>query len=767
MIEQKPKLCVLTEWPVREGWETDFLTRTLLREGIYAEQIQWLSLLSERPYGGNIYSVGEQARESALEGCREALRPGNAKAVLVCGDYLTGALSGKRGIDKWQCSVLPSEYGHLIPCYSTDRVSKDLSLQLWVSLCARKAAECLRSERKEPKHDFLLNPPLDEALEFLRRVRTADRVSVDIETGRGQINTVGFAISASEAIAINVLPDRLGPEAHFRLWSALDEILSSDQPKVLQNFIYEHLFFSRYGIRMRGVAHDTMICQKFLWPEFEMGLDAVGRMYSQMSYWKDDGKSWNNIRDWNAHYDYNCKDTTGTYEGYIGQRVDLAERGLADLHDSYIRRLFPAIAEMCSRGLPVAPERLFALQSEVRMDFESTLATLKGLPGAEALNPRSPAQVKVFLQAPPRKYSIPKKYDSKEKKHKESTDEKSIKKLRLKHPEDPALPLLLRVAKLGKAQSAYLSFGYDKDERMRFMLNGHGTETGRFSGSMDPWGGGVNPQTVPGGNKGVNIKSCFAAPAGRILLQIDLKQAESRFVAYDSADPNLIAALEDSSRDIHREVAAEIYGIPVSTVSKQQRQLGKKSGHGANYSMKEATFQDSCISEMDLVLSHAEATKVLEAYHKLFPGIRQWHASIRRELAQTRSLRTPLGRVRQFWGRLDDDTFRQAYAYKPQSTIPDVTNHLMLWLLDLRDAGALDFGLLLQCHDSLLLEVPEGAVEPVVCAAFRYDEWHPRIDLPGGRLRIPVDIELGRNWGNLINWGKRNGHESTENKTST
>lgn len=753
-----PKICIVTEWPLREGWERDFLVRSLLKEGIYEQQIEWRSILTERPYAGIIYSIGRETLAArAADFMGKLVQESAIRLFLTVGDYCTSMLTGQSGIDKWQGSILHSQGRTVIPCYSMDRVSKDLSLQVWVTLCARKAAAELKSPSKEKKYDFLLNPPLAETLAFLARLKEGSSpISIDIETGRGQINTVGLATSPSEAIAINVLPDRLGVSAHYELWRSISEILESDRPKILQNFIYEQMFFSRYGIRLRGVTHDTMIAQKFLWPEFEMGLDAVGRMYTDMPYWKDDGKSWNNIRDWERHYEYNCKDTVGTYAGYLGQVTDLRARGLTDLYYGYLVKLFPAVTEMCSRGIPLSTANLERMRAEVSGEYKKVLAALHAEEGASSLNPRSPAQVKKFLSG--KGYQIPKKYDSKEKRYKESTDEKSLKKLRMKYSADKSLDHLLRLSKLGKAHSSYLTFKYDADNRMRFTLNCHGTETGRWSGYCDPWDNGVNPQTVPGGNKGINIKSIFEAEPGFTFLQCDLRQAESRFVAYDSADLTLINALEDPARDIHREVAAEIYGIRPSEVTKQQRQLGKKSGHGANYSMKENTFIESCLSEMDLVLSKAEATKVLEAYHKLFPGIRRWHATLRRELQQTRCLRTPLGRVRYFYSRLDDDLYRQAYAYRPQSTIPDVTNHLMLYLMESRKRSSFDFRLLLQCHDSVLLEVPESFVPSVAAACLSTKEWHPEINLPGGRLIIPTEVEVGRNWGNLKKFeGESNG----------
>ena len=100
---------------------------------------------------------------------------------------------------------------------------------------------------------------------------------------------------------------------------------------------------------------------KYLHPELEKGLDNVGRIYTPFPYWKDDNESWNDIRDWVTHFDYNCKDTTGTFWAKVEQRKDMQERGILSLFENFVMRFFPPIQEMCSTGLMVdraARERL-------------------------------------------------------------------------------------------------------------------------------------------------------------------------------------------------------------------------------------------------------------------------------------------------------------------------------------------------------------------------------------------------------------------------
>ena len=143
------------------------------------------------------------------------------------------------------------------------------------------------------------------------------------------------------------------------------------------------------------------------------------------------------------------------------------------------------------------------------------------------------------------------------------------------------------------------------------------------------------------------------------------------------------------------------------------------------------------------------ATRVLESYHLVFPRIRTWHAQLRDTVYRERKLVNPFGATRYFYGRICDDTYRQAYAWLPQSTIPMLTNHLMLALCDQRSAGKLDFWLHAQIHDSVLLSCKQDQVSAIAAFAFTSANWHPTITLPAGKLIIPCDLKYGRNLGQL------------------
>lgn len=742
-IVDRPSVSATAEGAPLTGVSLSIFNEKVLTAGIHPEdvRIECLSTSSKAP------------TPSDRERLKKIVSECNATVLVPMGEDALRFTTGKSNLEKWVLS--PLETGEAIapawavPSFSPSRLNTQPEYWVYFIRALLKAKEIAeKGFWQYPEERFLLNPTIGECLDVLRSLRDKEYLSIDVETGRGQINTLGFAWSPEDAIAIQVLPSRCSAPLYKELWEEACALLESDQKKILQNAMYEKQVFAQYGIALTGVWHDTMVGQKFLWPEFKAGLGNVGRFYTRRSYWKDDGKvsseeegkkDWGNIRDWRRHFLYNCRDTAGTYEACFGQRRDLQDRGSAELFDNYIMRLFGPAAEMCLRGFPVDECRREGVERELVAEIEEVTGEFP-----KGFNPASPKQKLAFLKE--KGYQIPKAKNNKGK-YQESTNELSLKKLKLKYPEDQDLDKLIRFSKLNKALGSYVRVGYHWDKRLRFSLNIFGTETGRWSSKKDFSGRGFNAQTV---NK--KYARFLVAPPGHTWLEIDLQKAESFFVAYDSCEETLIKMLSNGE-DIHKYVAAEIYQKPQSEVTKAERQLGKKSGHGANYSMGPVTFQETCLKEEDLYLTRAEAKNALEAYHRAFPGIRRWQQEIEIEVRRKRYLRNPLGLERYFYGRMNNQLLREALAYKPQSTIPAVMNHLMLHLWDLRTEGAVDFTMHLQKHDSLLLAVRPDNLEKIVTFARDYEKWHPEVILPAGKLTIPVSCETGENLGELKEYG--------------
>lgn len=739
---EPPSVSDFCERQVFTGWAKEFLHTSLLQAGIHSSEVRF-----------------DYIKSTPDETINYLNSMPNLEIIIPMGSTAMGIVTGKKSIDKWQLSPLDTveelRCPKAVPTFHPKRVMSEFKLQLYVVRAMIRAKEGLdyQGPWKRKPLNFHSNPKFDETIDILKSLQSEPILANDIETGNGVINTVGFAWSRSDAIAINTLPERFSADKYYVLWDHIRILLESQQKKLYQNLIYENLYYSKYGLRCSNNYWDTMWAMRVLWPEFPIGLDNVGRFYTYEQYWKDVGKDhkgeggkkdWGNIKDWNAHYHYNMLDCAGTFEAYENQLVDMTERGQLNFFLNYLMPLSNPIVEMCTRGLPVNELTIKTMRESVSSQIDSLMGQL-----SKDINPKSPKQKAELLKS--KGYKLPNVRVGA--KYQESTNELSLKKLRLKHPDDKDITILLQLAKLNKSLGSYLNFGYDPDGHARFMMNGVGTETLRFSSSKDPWGNGFNAQTLP-----KDYKKLFDAPEGLVWMQFDLAQAESRFVAYDCCDETLIKMLEDPNEDIHSYVAAGIFECSEEQVKAEKnagdpskRQLGKKSGHGANYNMAGRTFMESCLKEMDLILSLKEAEKVLNTYHSLFPGIRRWHANIRSTLYKTRKLTNPFGYTRYFYGRMDDNTFREAYAFKPQSTIPTITNHLMQYLCAKRTEGQLNFALHLQVHDSVVLLTHNDPdyYMPIRDAAVNLSLWHPEIILPAGKLLIPVDGEMGTNLGKL------------------
>jgi DNA polymerase I-like protein with 3'-5' exonuclease and polymerase domains/uracil-DNA glycosylase len=732
------------EGQILSGERHDLLINALNRAGIVASEYAFTVIHPTAPVGfQDVRRFDEATRHVHYSACKKEINESKANVIVPLGDYALQFITGLDSIMKHHCSILSvkAEFGQrkAIPLIHPELVQRAYTNIAYLSFgCMRLKEEMGSHAISLPERKFILSldTSLDEQISYLEDVvLKADKLAIDIETGRGLINTVGFAVSPLQAIAIETEPfgKLADTSAFYKLWHTIGRVWESDIPKVAQNALYEFQWASKYGIRLNNIQFDTMWAMKFLHPELEKGLDNVGRIYTRFPYWKDDHSDWNNIRNWRQHLEYNCKDTTGTFEAYINQTKALEERKLTELF-KYVMDFMPVIQEMCSRGFTLDVDML----NRMRADAERNIATFQERFDKECetrlgkkINTRSPKQMKELFKGIGIKLPI--------RKGKESTDKNALVKLRKKHPDELILSDLIEISKLNKQLSSYLNFKYDDDLHVRFTLDGCGTETGRWSSYTDPWGNGFNAQTVP-----KVVRNCIIASPGKTLIQLDLKQAESRFVAYEAPEPKLMEMLE-SGRDVHKYVAAQIFRKHEDMVNKTERQLGKKSGHSANYGVGGRTFAEACLTEMGIVLTDLEANRIIQGYYEVFPGIRKRQENIRKQIYSTRMMKTPLGRERVFYDRMGDSVFREAYAYTPQSTIPDITNHLMLFLHETFE----DLEFLVQVHDSLLLQIDTGRENEIIEAARDYNAWHPVIDLPGGRLVIPIDAEIGHRWGGL------------------
>jgi len=210
---------------------------------------------------------------------------------------LTGstAISQARGAVQAATRTLPG--AKLLPTYHPALVMRQWQhFHIVVGDLIRAAQEAERGPQIVwPRRELLLDPSLQDLAEWLDKLRTADLLSVDIETGWGQITCIGFAPSVEEAIVVPFV-DWRKPTRNY--WSDLEEeeaawrwvkvVLENPVPKLGQNYgAYDaYWLLARMGIRTRNLLHDTRILHHALYPELEKSLAFMGNSYGSQGAWK-------------------------------------------------------------------------------------------------------------------------------------------------------------------------------------------------------------------------------------------------------------------------------------------------------------------------------------------------------------------------------------------------------------------------------------------------------------------------------------------------
>lgn len=147
-----------------------------------------------------------------------------------------------------------------------------------------------------PSRNVLINPELSDIAAWALRAKDAPHLSVDIETKAGQITSIGFATSPTDAIVVPFVLVSDDPPRFASYWrDASGEfearrlcrgLLASPVPKVFQNGLYDIQWLLRDRYPIRAVADDTMLLHHAIHPEMRKGLGFLGSIYTNEPSWK-------------------------------------------------------------------------------------------------------------------------------------------------------------------------------------------------------------------------------------------------------------------------------------------------------------------------------------------------------------------------------------------------------------------------------------------------------------------------------------------------
>ena len=316
-----------------------------------------------------------------------------------------------------------------------------------------------------------------------------------------------------------------------------------------------------------------------------------------------------------------------------------------------------------------------------------------------------------------------------------STNADVLEKLRDKHP---IVEAVLDYRQLAKLKSTYVD-GLTKviaaDGRIHTSFQNTVTATGRLS-STEP-----NLQNIPVRTElGAELRKMFVAPAGRVLVDADYSQIELRLLAHIAGDEHMIAAFR-AGEDIHTVTASQVFGVPPEQVTHEMRRRAKAVNFGIVYGISDFSLSQ------DIGVTRAEAKAYMEKYFEKYSGVHAYMTQVVERAKADGYVSTLMGR-RRWLPELKSSNFnlrsfgeRVALNMPIQGTAADLIKKAMLHVDGRLRREGLEARLVLQVHDELIVECPEGEAEQVQRLLAEEMEHVAELAVP-----LTAEAHAGKSW---------------------
>ena len=424
---------------------------------------------------------------------------------------------------------------------------------------------------------------------------------------------------------------------------------------------------------------------------------------------------------------YAAEDADVTWRLHRHLKPRLPVEGGTKVYERVDRPLIPVVAGMEREGIKVDRTRLARLSEEFATETAKLEKQIHEIAGEE-FSVGSPKQLGEILFD-----KMGYKGGRKGKSGQYSTDQAVLEKLDAAGAEIASKVLEWR--QLSKLRSTYteaLQAAINPATgRVHTSYSLVGAQTGRLS-STDP-----NLQNIPIRTPiGRQIREAFVPEAGNVILAADYSQIELRLAAH-MADVDALKDAFEKGEDIHNRTAQEMYG----DVTRDTRAQAKTINFAILYGISRWGLAGRLGVEAD------EAQAMIDRYFERFPGIKNYISETLMFVRERGYSETLFGR-KTWFPRISskNQTERQgserAAVNAPiQGTSADIIKRAMARMLPaLRDAGLPDVRMLLQVHDELVFELPEGDVakaSPVI------ERVMAEAALPAVELSVPLGIEIG------------------------
>lgn len=407
--------------------------------------------------------------------------------------------------------------------------------------------------------------------------------------------------------------------------------------------------------------------------------------------------------------------------------LELKREDMFELYKNIEMPLIKVLADMEMTGVFVDKKVLETMAAETKAKLEIIENDIYNLAG-EKFNIGSPKQLGDILFE---KLGLP---GGKKNQTGYKTDVKVLHKLLGMHP---IIERILEYRNLSKLNSTYLEglTNYiHEDGRIHTIYKQNLTRTGRLS-SVEP-----NLQNIPAKDEeGRRVRKAFL-PTNDEFLSADYSQIELRILAHISDSKELIDAFVNDE-DIHTKVAADIHGIPQMAVTKKMRSTAKAVIFGIVYGISGFGLGEN------LEISRAEATKFINKYYELYPGVKRYMDEIVSEAYKEGAVRTLFKRKRVI-DELNNGNYmirqsgeRIALNTPIQGTSADIIKKAMVEIYKKFKKENIQSKMILQVHDELIFDCRKEEKEKVTQIVT--DTMTHVVDL---KVPLKVSADFGTDW---------------------
>jgi DNA polymerase I len=319
-----------------------------------------------------------------------------------------------------------------------------------------------------------------------------------------------------------------------------------------------------------------------------------------------------------------------------------------------------------------------------------------------------------------------------------STAARELDKLRGIHPIIDLITQYREVTKLKNTYIDTLPRQVDENSRLHTTYSLTTAQTGRLS-SLDP-----NLQNIPTRTDlGRHIRTAFVAGDKKVLVSADYSQFELRLAAVLAKDNEMIEMFNRGA-DIHTMTAAQVYGRTPEDVTKQMRRAAKVINFGIIYGMSPHGLSAAT------GMTYEQAQDFITRYKDLRKPLFKYMDGLI-ELAHKQGyIETMFGRRRLF-PEIHSSNYiirqaaeRAAINMPIQGTEADLMKMAMVECEKVLRSQHNDCMMLLQIHDSIVVECPEAVAKSI--SKLLKETMENVYELP---VRLDVDVTIGKNWGLL------------------